>query len=115
MDRFSHEMRKERGALVIVTRGNLDSSAAYAFEKVITQRLRREKGTPVIFDCERLQFLSSSGIRILVIARNEATQNEASVAVCGLQPHIQEVVKVSGLEHILRVFRTRQEALAAAG
>ena len=112
MERFTHEMRKHHGTLVIQPRGNLDSTAAFAFEKLVTKTLT-EEATPVVFDCERLEFLSSSGIRILVVARHLATGGGGKLVVCNLKPHIRNVIRISGLEAVLMVVGTRMEALTA--
>ena len=114
MQRFTPEIRKQGRIVVIGPRGSLDSVAAFAFERVITRALGNAD-VPVVFDCERLEFLSSSGIRILVVAPNLTHVGGGIVALCNLRPHILDVIRLSGLglDSVLSVFSTYPEALAA--
>ena len=113
MQRFSHRIQRTDGALVIATRGNLDSTAAMTFEKAVIEELQQSEDQRVIFDCEALEFLSSSGIRILVVARNLAHERGGSVAVCAVRAHIQEVLVMSGIDNILSICANRRAALQA--
>lgn len=112
MQRFTHDIQKQGRILVIAPKGNLDSAAASAFETVIT-RVLGKADAPVVFDCERLEFLSSSGIRILVVARNLTHVGGGRVLVCNMNPYISEVIRMSGLDSVLSVFPTRAAAFAA--
>ena len=112
MQPFSHQIRRQGSVLVIVPRGNLDSAAAFAFDRVISQALGKADA-PVVFDCERLEFLSSSGIRSFVVARNLTHAGGGRVVVCNLPPHIRQAIRMAGLDAVLGVFGTRAEALAA--
>ena len=96
---------------MIALRGNLDSAAATAFEKVVT-RVLSKADAPVVFDCQRLEFLSSSGIRILVVARNLTGVAGGRVLLCNLNPYLSDVIRMSGLDSVLSVFPTRDAALA---
>ena len=112
MQPFSHQVRRQGRIVVLALRGNLDSAAAFAFDRAITQVLGKADA-PVVFDCERLEFLSSSGIRSFVVARNLTKVGGGRVVVCNLPPHIRQVIRLAGLDAVLGVFGTRAEALAA--
>ena len=75
-------------------------------------RILGKADAPIVFDSERLEFLSSSGIRILVVARNLTHVGAGRVALYDLRPHILDVIRMSRLDSVLSVFPTRTEALA---
>ena len=72
----------------------------------------------LVFDLTRLEFIDSSGLRVLVAAhRAMEAKGRASVVVCD-SPAMLRVFDVTGLNNVLTIVATRGDALstyAAAG
>lgn len=98
------------GTLVIAPRGRLDSNTAPEFEQRLLQSLT---GKPrLVLDLAGLDYISSAGLRVLLMAAKKVKQGQGRLALCELQAPIREIFEISGFLSILDVRATRAEALA---
>ena len=97
-------------ALVVMPRGRLDSNTSPAFEAHLLGRV--EGPARVVVDFTGLDYISSAGLRVLLMASKKARQGGAKLALCGLQPAVREVFEISGFLSILTVCDDRAQALA---
>ncbi|HET7715713.1 MAG TPA: STAS domain-containing protein [Bauldia sp.] len=106
---------KIRGrVLVLKPEGRLDSNTVNAAETELFSHL--EKGeTRIVLDFSNLDYISSSGLRLVLMLGKRLSLKEGKLALCGLKPHIREVFEISGFISILTVVGTRQEAEAVVG
>jgi stage II sporulation protein AA (anti-sigma F factor antagonist) len=104
---------KTRGkVLVLKPEGRLDSNTVNAAEADLFSYL--EKGeTRVVLDLSQLDYISSSGLRLVLMMGKRLSFKEGKLALCGLKPQIREVFEISGFISILTVVGTREEAEAA--
>jgi stage II sporulation protein AA (anti-sigma F factor antagonist) len=98
--------------LVLKPEGRLDSNTVNAAEADLFSYL--EKGeTRVVLDLSDLDYISSSGLRLVLMMGKRLSFKQGKLALCGLKPHIREVFEISGFISILTVVATRQEGEAA--
>src|SRR5262245_21790834 len=104
---------KTRGkVLVLKPEGRLDSNTVNAAEADLFSHL--EKGeTRVVLDLSQLDYISSSGLRLVLMLGKRLSLKGGKLALCGLKPQIREVFEISGFISIVNVVGTRQEAEAA--
>ena len=89
--------------------GRLDGSNAREFEENVKQSIGTDS-RPVIIDMEKLSYISSAGLRaILLIAKSVKARN-TDLALCSLPSHINEIFEISGFDKIIRIHSTRQAA-----
>lgn len=98
----------DSGILVRAT-GRLDSATSGAFEKSLLEHFA-VPGSRVLLDLGALDYVSSAGLRVVLMAAKRAKQGQGRLVLCALQPHVQEVFEISGFLKILEV-----EADEAAG
>ena len=67
----------------------------------------------VILDMERLSYISSAGLRVILLTAKSLQGRNAKFAVCSLSESIQEVFEISGFDKIISVHPSQTEALAA--
>ena len=109
---FSHSLVPLPEALVIEPRGHLDSGAARAFEASVVEAVAQ--GYPfVVFDLARLDFLCSSGLRIVLLVKTKVKPLDGAVVVCNANSSIADVLRVSGLDRVVAVYESRPAAMAA--
>ena len=65
----------------------------------------------IIIDCSGLKYISSSGLRVFLIAQKRANALKGKLHVSNMQPAIMDIFVISGFSSIFRIFDTRQEAL----
>jgi anti-anti-sigma factor len=67
----------------------------------------------VVIDLTGVEYISSVGLRVLVVASKEAKAHGRTLVVCGLQPVVREIFEISRFNLVLKVFATLREALTA--
>jgi anti-anti-sigma factor len=110
------ETKEERadGATFLAVSGRLDSETAREFEVTLTAAL--DRGVQALaLDLSGLEYVSSAGLRVFLLAAKRMQAKAAPFALFGLQPQVAKVLEVSGFARILPIAGDRAEALAALG
>ncbi len=85
--------------LIICLNGRVDASNAAEIEKeIVAARTASPDMTPVI-DAERLAYISSAGLRVLLRLRKE----EPDLAVINVSPEIYEILDMTGFTEMMTV------------
>lgn len=102
------------GIQAIAVRGELDLSTAPDLERPLEEVLERGAG-PVLVDLSECEFIDSTGIALIVRARQrlESGESERTLAVCSYNDQVRRVLDITGLDVSIPVHRTRDEALAS--
>lgn len=94
---------------ILAPTGRLDSNNSAAFEEEVMIRIG--KSAPgMIFDFAGLTYISSAGLRVVLLAAKRVKQGGGRFVLCGLSDPIREVFKVSGFLSILTVAPDRAAA-----
>lgn len=67
----------------------------------------------LVLDFARVEYISSVGLRVLMISAKEARACQSKIAVAALQPVVAEIFAISRFNHVLTVYATVREAVAA--
>ncbi len=102
----------EGTALIISVSGRVDSSNAREFEHALKSILESEQ-TTVITDLQELTYISSAGLRVLLLIAKQVWKNEGKFALCALAEPIREVFEISGFDKIVQINGSRQDAMEA--
>lgn len=95
---------------VVRLSGRLDATTCEAAQPVILGAL--EKGTAgIILHMASLDFISSAGLRILLMLIKNAAAEGKRTAIVGVQPSIYKIFKIAGLDKIFRFFENESDAL----
>ena len=110
---MSIEVTEERdnGVLVLLPAGRLDSTNATDFETVVIDHVSNGEQNLVV-DFSRLVFISSSGMRVLLIAAKKLNSSNGKLVLCTMPDHIQEIFHVSGFDQIIAICTSRPLAIA---
>jgi anti-sigma B factor antagonist len=65
----------------------------------------------MVLDFREVEALSSIVLAALLSLRKALQAQGGRLALCGLRPNIREVFAITGLERLLRIYPTEQEAL----
>ena len=102
---------KENGITILAVDGNLDADGTLAMEEKVLALLESGE-TQLLFDFSGLDYINSSGLRVLVLSYQRLKKISGKVAICGVKDYIQEVFEVSGYDKIFPLFTERADALA---
>jgi len=90
--------------------GELDTLAAPEAETELN--LLMEQGVKkILLSFETLDFIASSGLRILLATAQRLKGDGGELRVCSLNETVQEVFDISGFSTLLSVFENEKEAL----
>ena len=87
---------REDGALVLLPVGRLDSANARAFEAIVMDRIGAGEQR-LIVDFSKLNFISSSGMRVLLMPARQLHSKQGILVLCSMQDHIHEVFRIRRL------------------
>ena len=106
-------VERENGILIAQVAGRVDSANAPEFEKALSAAI--SEGCALVLDLKGLSYISSSGLRVLLLVAKTLRNRAAHLALCSLSGPIREVFEISGFDKIIPVHDSRAEALAAVG
>ena len=87
---------KKDGELTVVIDGRLDTITAPELETFLANSY--EGTTALIFDCEKLVYISSAGLRVLLTAHKRM---KGEVKLRGVNEVVMEVLEMTGFADIL--------------
>ncbi len=99
---FQVAINENNGVQQALLNGRLDSATSSGFEKSI-EGLFAQPGAKALFDFSALDYVSSAGLRVVLMAAKRAKQAQGTLVLCGLRPHVKEVFEISGFLKILTV------------
>ena len=94
--------------------GRLDFDAAPGFQEALERVLGDAGKAPsaVIIDGGGLEYVSSAGLRAILLLAKAAQRAGISFALCSLQPAVREVFELSGFSQIMAIHPDRETARA---
>lgn len=102
-------------ATYVIPEGRLDFDAAPGFQESLERLLSAAaKPAALIIDCAALEYVSSAGLRAVLLGARAAQRAGVPFALCALQPAVREVFDLSGFSRIIAVHPDRATALAQA-
>ncbi len=90
--------------------GRLDSLSCREFEARLLAALDRSGA--VVVDCTALDYISSAGLRALLVAAKRNRSGGGRLALATLRDSIREVFEISGFRAIFTIHSTVAAALA---
>ena len=90
------DWNKNDGCLTVIPDGRLDTTTAPEFEAFLNEN--REGAASVVLDCEKLVYISSAGLRVLLAAQKKMKGSMKLINVCEL---VMEVFEMTGFADVL--------------
>ncbi len=98
-------------ATIVALQGQLNSANAGTIEAEVLG-LVSGGARNLVLDFAALDYISSAGLRMVLVVAKRLKQEGGLLVLCGMQPHVREVFDISGFLAILNVEPGRAEALA---
>ena len=107
--------RRTDNAIVIAATGRIDMATADQFRDRLIPIVTAagEKHQAVVLDFSGVDYISSAGLRVLMLAAKQAKTSGASIAVASLQPLVNEIFQISRFDKVLPCHGGVNEAIAA--
>lgn len=78
-----------------VLEGRLDTAASQQFATDM-EPLLENADKPIVLDCEKLDFISSSGLRLFLMLRKQTIAKGGSVTIINVKEDIKQVFTITG-------------------
>jgi anti-sigma B factor antagonist len=96
---------------VVRFEGNLDTNTSTDAQDYLNKAI--DEGAAKVVVCfDKVDFVSSAGLRVLLATAKKLGGGGGSLRVCGLNETVSEVFEISGFSTILNVFPSEAEALS---
>lgn len=105
------DLKQEGNVAVVSPLGRIDSSTSPAVERACDEQIARGI-TKLLFDLAHVDYVSSAGLRVFLVAGKKAQRVGGRIALCNLQPTVREILAIAGFDRILTTAANRGEGLA---
>jgi len=95
---------------VISLNGRLDANAANDVEKKLDSLFMSAKSQLVV-NLKGLEYISSSGLRVLLAALKKMRKQQGDIRLACLQPYVKEVFDIAGFTQLFKMFDKEEEAI----
>lgn len=100
------------GVSIFSLHGRFDAAAAPEAELHFKNYIREEPKS-VVVDLGDVEYISSGGLRVIIMLAKAVERNEGALRLCALNPFVSEVFELTNLDKKYQVFPTRGEAVAS--
>ena len=103
------EERAER-ALVMAPLGRLDSVTSGELERRVVGHIDAGERR-LVLDLAGVEYISSAGLRVLLMAAKRLKEPPAALVLCGLGPAVRSVLELAGFVPLFAIEPSRPQAL----
>jgi len=96
------EVKQEGEIFVVELEGRMDTNTSPEFQKEMETYYSKE-GFKMILDFDQLDFVSSAGLRVLLLIQKKSKALNGSLVIKNVKPEIQEVFDMTGFSDILTI------------
>ncbi len=103
---------RQDDVVVLKPVGRINNDTSSAFQTRLLACLGPTAGS-VLVDLSGVEYISSAGLRALMMGSKESQKTGGRLAVAGLTPVVKEIFEISRFFHVVQVFETPSEGIAA--
>jgi anti-sigma B factor antagonist len=105
--------RRFADAVVVSPTARVDQTTVDAFQAALAPHLARcgPDQDRLILDLSGVTYISSAGLRILMLAARQCKAQKGTLLVTGLQPLVREIFEISKFTLILAIVPSLRDAL----
>ena len=108
------QVQQDEHKTVVVVAGKLDAVTAQKFDKTVGP-LIEGGAVRLVLDFSRLDYLSSAGLRVLLMTAKRIKAKGGQLRVAGMQGAAREVFEISGFHTVFAMDDSVDAAVSALG
>jgi anti-sigma B factor antagonist len=107
-------VREEREGEIIVLEplGRIDSTTAPMIGDRLSALLGA-RGTSLVLDFKSLEYISSAGFRVILLAAKQADAAGSRFVLCNITGKVRQIFELAGFLDLLPIHASREESLAS--
>lgn len=107
--------RQYADTVVLSLAGRLDHDSCETLSAALLPLLDEAHApTPVVLDLSGLEYVSSAGLRMLMVAGKQAAGRGGKIMIAGMRPLVAEIFQISRFTMLFEIHPGLREALASA-
>jgi len=99
-------------SLRAIVSGEIDFASAPSMQARIIGACERERTRSLILDLTAVEFMDSSGLRVILHLQRELSGDRGALVLFGLTDEVRKILKLTGLDQHLAVADTLEQAEA---
>lgn len=99
----------EEGHYELIVGGEVDASSSIYLDNAISEALSAHK--KVVVDFTGLEYISSAGLGVFMSYIQQMESEGIQLAIFGLQEKVFQVFEILGLDQLITIVSTKEEAL----
>ena len=104
---------ERRGDIIVLTPvGRVNNDTGPSFQDTLLKCVG-STATKVLVDFSDVEYISSAGLRALMIASKQSKATNGRLAVASLTPMVKEIFTISRFALVVQVFESTAEAITA--
>ncbi len=101
---------KLESVVVVGLQGRMDSNTARIVEEKMLALIDRGESRLVV-DCAQLDYVSSAGLRVFLMAAKRLTQARGKLVLSEMNADVKQVFDLTGFSSIFQICGSREEAI----
>ena len=97
---------------IISVLGEIDAGSSIYLDNAIKEALE-EKMKKIVINLSELEYISSAGLGVFISHLDEFKHDEVTLVLFGINDSVKQVFDILGLEKLLKIVNTEEEALDA--
>lgn len=93
--------KEDNNQVTLILDGRLDTSVTPQTEKEV-EPLFEFSNMEIVIDCSRLEYISSSGLRLLMAINQRCRANNCDLYIKGLKENVLDVFTTTGFVHLFQ-------------
>ncbi len=106
------ETERDGPVLSVKLQGRLNGSNSNELFGDVEAAIERDDSA-VVIDMAQLAYISSAGLRVLLMLSKTLEERNVRFAVCSLSKRVKDVFDITGFDKVIRVYQSPEKARAA--
>ncbi|MYB52075.1 MAG: STAS domain-containing protein [Acidobacteriia bacterium] len=102
---------RTHGVVIVTSCARIDGSNARAFECALCE-IVQEGDRALVVDFELLKYISSAGLRAILLTAKNLEERAVGFCLCEIEPHVRKLFAI-GVDEVVSIHKTRDEAVAS--
>jgi anti-sigma B factor antagonist/stage II sporulation protein AA (anti-sigma F factor antagonist) len=113
MTNVEFSSRKLADVVVAAPVGQIDHPSAQELQQALAPIVEdaAARKAPLVLDFSSVEYISSMGLRVLMVAAKQMRSHNVPIVVAALQPVVAEIFEIARFKHVLQVFPSVRDAL----
>ncbi len=101
--------KKQEDVMLLEIHGRLDTTNYRELEDRMINLMEKEK--KIVIDCKDMNYISSAGMRVFLMALKHLKNNDGQLRISGLKDDTRQIFEVAGFASFFDIYNSAEEAI----